>query len=81
MPSDQLPSYVDDAIEGYLFENNFYEEEAHENVIKAEGGKIYIDLATNDCYRWGGSVYVKIADPGIRPMTDGEIDEILALWE
>lgn len=62
VPSSQLPSYVDDVIEAYLFEAKMYRDEAHTNLIVAESGKIYIDLPTNKQYRWGGSQYVIISE-------------------
>lgn len=49
--SDNLPSYVDDVVEGTL--GTFPE--------MGESGKIYIDTQTNLSYRWGGSDYVEIA--------------------
>lgn len=65
-----LPSYVDDAIEGYLSDDslNFYSDEDKTTVVTDEGGnnanqqrgKIYIDLSTNISYRWTGSIYTKI---------------------
>lgn len=58
----QLPSYVDDVLEGYYYNNNFYEDSAHTELITGETGKIYIDLATNKTYRWGGSTYVLISE-------------------
>lgn len=58
----QLPSYVDDVLEGYYYNNNFYENSAHTELITGETGKIYIDLATNKTYRWGGSTYVLISE-------------------
>ena len=58
----QLPSYVDDVLEGYYYNNNFYEDLAHTELIIGETGKIYIDLATNKTYRWGGSTYVLISE-------------------
>lgn len=58
----QLPSYVDDVLEGYYYNNNFYENSAHTELIIGETGKIYIDLATNKTYRWGGSTYVLISE-------------------
>lgn len=58
-----LPSYVDDVIEGYYYNDKFYEEAAHTTEIPAEAGKIYVDLASNDSYRWGGTTYVKISNP------------------
>lgn len=63
VPSSQLPSYVDDVLEGYLnaTDGKFYKESTYTTEIPAEDGKIYIDLATNKTYRWGGSVYAEIS--------------------
>lgn len=60
VPSSQLPSYVDDVIEGYLNEGNFYEDEGHETQITGESGKIYVDISNLKTYRWSGSAYVEI---------------------
>ena len=62
VPSSQLPSFVDDVIEGYLYNGKFYKESAHTNVINGEPGKIYIDLSTGKTYRWSGSTFVVISD-------------------
>lgn len=56
VPSTQLPSYVDDVIEGA-------------NLAgfpgTGEQGKIYVALDTGKTYRWSGSAYVEIsASPG-----------------
>lgn len=51
IPSAQLPSYVDDTIEGTLA--TFPE--------IGESGKIYVDTSTNLTYRWSGSQYVEIS--------------------
>ena len=61
VPASQLPSYVDDVIEGYYYNGAFYEEAAHTTEITPEAGKIYVDLSTNVQYRWGGSAYVEIS--------------------
>lgn len=56
VPSTQLPSYVDDVVEG-----------ANLAALPATGetGKIYVVLDTNKTYRWSGSAYVEIsASPG-----------------
>ena len=50
VPSSQLPSYVDDVIEGTL--------ETFPTI--GESGKIYIDTNTNITYRWSGSIYAPI---------------------
>ena len=63
VPESQLPSYVDDVVEGYLNEGVFYEEEGHTTQITAESGKIYVDLTggANKTYRWSGTTYVEIS--------------------
>ena len=60
VPSAQLPSYVDDVIEGYKDGANFYKDSAHTQLITPEGDKIYVDLATDTTWRWGGSTYAQI---------------------
>jgi len=57
--SSQLPSYVDDVVEGYLQNNNFY---VNDNIITPESGKIYIDINTNKSYRWSGTKFIPIMD-------------------
>lgn len=61
VPSSQLPSYVDDVIEGYYYNNKFYKEESHTNEITGESGKIYTDIKTNKTYRWSGTAYTEIS--------------------
>lgn len=51
VPAAQLPSYVDDILEGTL--GAF--------PTPGETGKIYVDTATNTSYRWSGSQYTKVA--------------------
>ena len=62
--STQLPSYVDDVLEGYLSSNKFYKTKAsdgnYSNEMAGETGKIYVDLNTNKTYRWSGSAFVVI---------------------
>jgi hypothetical protein len=53
VPTSQLPSYVDDVLE-YANFSSF--------PTTGEAGKIYVDLATNDIYRWSGSAYVQVND-------------------
>ena len=62
VPSSQLPSYVDDVIEGYLYNSKFYKESAHTTSITGETGKIYVDLTSNKTYRWSGSAFVVISE-------------------
>lgn len=62
VPSSQLPSFVDDVIEGYYYNSKFYKEESHTTIINGETGKIYVDLVDNKTYRWGGTSFVVISD-------------------
>lgn len=62
VPSSQLPSYVDDVIEGYMSGGKLYVESAHTTEITGESGKIYVDISGNGkTYRWSGSAYVEIS--------------------
>lgn len=65
VPSSQLPSYVDDVIEGYYYNSKFYEEDTHTTEITGETGKIYVDLATGKTYRWSGTAFIEIAQSTI----------------
>lgn len=78
IPSTQLPSFVDDVIEGYLYEGVFYKDSAHTVSITGEDGKIYVDLDTNYTFRWGGTVYVQTNSSDMSPITNSEIDAIVA---
>jgi hypothetical protein len=65
VPAEQLPSYVDDVIEGYYHDGKFYSDPAHAHEIAGELNKIYIDItdgANNASYRYteGGS-YIQIS--------------------
>lgn len=82
-----LPSYVDDVIEGYLNGGKFYTTKsssgAYSGEIKAEAGKIYVDLSNNKTYRWSGSTYVLISETialGTTHATAGYGDESHAAY-
>lgn len=62
VPEAQLPSYVDDILEGYYkaADGKFYKESTYTTEITGEAGKIYIDLANNVEYRWTGSAFIEI---------------------
>lgn len=62
VPAAQLPSYVDDVIDGYLSSGKMYKEAAHTTEITGESGKIYVDLHTSKTYRWSGTAYAVISD-------------------
>lgn len=59
VPSYQLPSYVDDVIEGKLISDTEFDVEGF--IITPENGKIYVDTTTNKSYRWSGSIFVEIS--------------------
>lgn len=61
VPSSQLPSYVDDVVEGYYSGGKFYKESSHSTLITGESGKIYVDMTTNKPYRWSGTAYIAIS--------------------
>lgn len=54
VPTEQLPSYVDDVVE-YASVSAF--------PATGETGKIYVALDTNLTYRWSGSTYTEISAP------------------
>ena len=56
VPSNQLPSYVDDVLE-YTTLASF--------PATGESGKIYVALDTNKTYRWGGSSYTYITSGAV----------------
>ena len=62
VPSSQLPSYVDDIIDGYYKEadGKFYEDSSYTTEIVGESGKIYISVDTDIQYRWTGSAYAAL---------------------
>lgn len=61
-----LPSFVDDVIEGYYSNSKFYKTKSSDGVyateITGESGKIYVNLNDNKTYRWSGSAYVVISE-------------------
>lgn len=80
VPSAQLPSYVDDVIEGYYYNGKFYEEAAHTTEITGETGKIYVDIdetktgaLKNATYRWSGTAFIIISN-AIDYATDSDIE-------
>ena len=61
-----LPSFVDDVIEGYYSSSKFYKTKnadgTYATEITGETGKIYVNLNDNKTYRWSGSAYVVISE-------------------
>lgn len=71
VPSTQLPSYVDDVVEGYYYDDKFYSDSSHTTEITGEAGKIYVDLTTMKTYRWSGSAFVEISASIVIGTTQG----------
>lgn len=62
-----LPSFVDDVLEGYLSAGKFYKSydsttKTYSEECTGETGKIYVDLPSNKTYRWSGTAYVVISE-------------------
>ena len=62
VPSSQLPSFVDDTVEGYLYNGHWYSDAEHTQEVVGETGKIYVELSTNKTYRWSGTTFVEISE-------------------
>ena len=66
VPAAQLPSYVDDVVEGYYSGGKFYTSKDssgnYSGVITGETGKIYVNLNDSKTYRWSGSAYAVISE-------------------
>lgn len=74
VPSSQLPSYVDDIVEGYYGNGGtmtvpnwgFFRDSSLTDKMPDEAGKIYVDIYTNKTYRYTGGVdanaYVVISE-------------------
>lgn len=89
--SSYLPGYVDDVIEVYpiseateLTSGWLTDTSGGSTAITPESGKIYILLAASTTYavntefRWTGTAYSQIYDGGTTPITNAQIDTILA---
>lgn len=88
IPSNQLPSYVDDVVEGYYnsTDNKFYKEETHTTVLTGEDGKIYVDIPSNHSFRYApaSQAYIKIDDAvstSERALKDSDGNDINATYE
>lgn len=57
IPANQLPSFVDDVLEGTYVDPVTFNDLAG-NPYTPEGGKIYVDVNLNTNYRWSGMLYV-----------------------
>lgn len=70
VPSSQLPSYVDDVLEGYYVDETHFAEKYIEDApvyYTPEKGKIYVDISegteySSKTYRWSGTKYSVISE-------------------
>lgn len=78
LESIHIPGYADDILEGWLKDGIFYDDESCQEDFEIEGekGKIYIDLNTNNSYRWDGEMYVKITSENMLEIDDQTITDI-----
>lgn len=61
IPASQLPSYVDDVLEGTVSGDfSAFTLTGESSACTPETGKIYVDTAKNITYRWSGSIYVPV---------------------
>ena len=78
IPSNQLPSYVDDVIDCYatyskeedgtLSNIKLYSDAEHQNAITRESGKIYVDITGSDSayqFRWTGTQFTVVGAPTV----------------
>lgn len=63
IPPSQLPSYVDDVLEGYYVNTTRFNKPDNTTAYEPETGKIYVDISNDSaaCYRWSGSTYILIS--------------------
>ena len=70
VPASQLPSYVDDVLEGYYVDKTHFAEKYIEDApvyYTPEKGKIYVDISegteySGKTYRWSGTKYAVISE-------------------
>lgn len=64
VPASQLPSFVDDVLEGTYINPTTFNDLNNQPYVP-ESGKIYVDTTTNKTYRWSGMLYVVISSGGV----------------
>lgn len=64
VPASQLPSFVDDVLEG-TYINPITFNDLNNQPYVPESGKIYVDTTSNKTYRWSGMLYVVISSGGV----------------
>lgn len=84
IPSSQLPSFVDDVLDGTYDAENEQFLDLEGNVYTPTSGKIYIDVNKRITYRWSGTTFVDIGSSlslGVTSSTAYPGDRGLALEE
>ena len=68
-------SSVDEIIDGYYNSKNFlfYKDAEFTEPISGESGKLYVDVAKNNTYRFTGTIFTRINPPEFRTATNEEI--------
>lgn len=64
VPAAQLPSFVDDVLEGRYIDPTTFDD-LDSNPYTPETSKIYVDVDTNMTYRWSGMLYVVTGGGGV----------------
>lgn len=64
VPASQLPSFVDDVLEGTYINPTTFNDLSNQLYVP-ESGKIYVDTTSNKTYRWSGMLYVVISSGGV----------------
>jgi len=77
VPANQLPSYVDDVLNGTYINSTTFNDTLGVPYTP-ELGKIYIDTTTGHSYRWTGSIYFDFSTGNIGNGTQNYLPQILA---
>lgn len=76
IPSNLLPGFIDDVIDGYYNPEDylFYEDAEFTKPIVGESGKVYVDIAKNLSYRFSGTIFGLLNPPEYTIATNADID-------
>ena len=69
VPATQLPSFVDDVLEGALVNSTTFNDPLG-SPYAPEAGKIYTDTVSNKNYRWTGTQYVEVSPSALIMVKD-----------
>jgi hypothetical protein len=69
---------VDEIIDGYYNSEDylFYKDAEFTEPISGESGKLYVDVAKNNTYRFTGTIFTRINPPEFRVATNEEINAL-----